>query len=239
MSRHTFNKEDRQVEKEVMDSLKVSSYLGHVHEKLTSGKPIPKGMVPNMGTPTAQNLSNETGSIFGLEDSEMFQSAAQMKNVVPGGIDAVPSKSDPAPTQQVPSAPQVTISKRQWRALQKFPALIEFLGGPNGEKLAHEVIAKVNEMLAVKVGESSRNVNKHAQACQAVQQNIKQFFVGENDSWVCVVTASGPFRGDEAVYYDVESDRSSILRPHDDEWINVTDKFNVVHEVTHNPKGNS
>ena len=84
-------------------------------------------------------------------------------------------------------------------------------------------------MLSKKIGENSQSVIKEAVACRSDRQNIKQYFQGSG--WVCCVTASGPFRGDEAIVYSRDKDISSILRKRADKFdLDVTDMFNIIHE---------
>ena len=122
------------------------------------------------------------------------------------------------------------LSENQVAALKKYPALIEVLGSSDGDKLVKEIVCKVNELMVEKIGANSQAASKFAKSCQVDRQNIKQFFVGENEDWVCCVTASGPFRGDEAIYYDPDKDKSAILRIVKDDFANVTGEFNVIHE---------
>ena len=94
-----------------------------------------------------------------------------------------------------------------------------------------KVIAeKVNELLVVKIGKNAQSISKFASACVADRQNIKQFYVGPNNSWVCCVIASGPFRGDEALYFDKDSGKCAVIRQYGQRYEDVSEKFNIVHE---------
>jgi len=111
------------------------------------------------------------------------------------------------------------------------PALVELLGTDIGDILSREILAKLNSLVAVKIGANTRKIHSSAKSCVADKQNLKQYFVAPNEDWVCVVTASGPFRGDEAFHYNRDKDNVSVLRLDDqDEYSNVTDAFNVIHE---------
>ena len=122
------------------------------------------------------------------------------------------------------------LSSNQVKALQKYPALIDVLGSDEGEKIVKEIAAKVTSLVVEKIGANTKQVNKFATSCIADRQNIKQYFVGENEEWACCVTASGPFRGDESIWFDPETDKAAILRASKDDYVNVSEGFNVIHE---------
>jgi hypothetical protein len=134
--------------------------------------------------------------------------------------------------QPIVAAPEQAgfqITKAQYRALTKFPALIEFLGSKDGEKIAQRIASEMATLVVDKVGENSKLISKFAVSCQAERQNIKQYYKGPG--WVCRVTASGPFRGDEFIYYDKEKDVAKVLRKASNtRYTNVSGEFNVIHE---------
>lgn len=132
------------------------------------------------------------------------------------------------------STPQYKISARQYYACQKFPALVSFLGTEEGEKLAKDIAEKVNELLVSKLGENAKSIGKYAHSCVADRQNIKQYYVGENNEWLCQVTANGPFRGDEAIYYNEKDDKAYVLRLRGKEYEDVSQNFNIIHEIVAN-----
>jgi len=154
------------------------------------------------------------------EHPELLENAAAHIATNPGQV-AKPEQT---------AGPQYKISARQLYACQKFPALVSFLGTEKGENLAKEIAGKVNELLVENLGENAKAIGKFAHSCVADRQNIKQFYIGDNNAWVCQVVANGPFRGDEAIYYNEKDDKSYVLRLRGKEYEDVSDHFNVIHE---------
>ncbi len=247
MSRKKYTSEDREFEKEFKKSLSVSSYADQIIDKIYNGKEIDPNAVPNYGTGSSAVGGNETGSLFSIyDDANMLKTASRLGNLgissiltPPGETPSVPAvpqvPQSPAVPQvpqstQVPQKPQFKLSSNQFHAIKKYPALIEFLGTDKAESLVNEIAAKVNKYMIERVGYNSREVSKYAQSCTADRRNIKQYFVGENEEWACVVTASGPFRGDEAILYKPDTDKSFILRKVNDDYENITEQFNIIHE---------
>lgn len=229
--------EDQAFEQAFKKSISVSSYADEIIDKIYNNKEIPKNMVPDYSDGMGQvSHGNESTSLFRLDDDMMFATAASTMGV--NGLSAVLGATQdmtmPQPQNQpsipMPSKPQFKISQNQYTALKKYPALVEFLGSEGGASLVKEIAAKVNEHMISKIGENSKEISKYAQVCVSDRQNIKQYFAGENKEWVCVVTASGPFRGDEAFFYKPENDESYILRKANDDYEDVTKLFNVIHE---------
>ena len=212
--------EYRRMKEEIDASTKVSSYLGDVYEALSTGGPV-QANVPDhsMG-----------GSIQGPEPIHM-----DIDNVV-GMLEGSVEMPQPAPGNSVPNlqktaSSQMKISQNQHRALQRFPALIEFLGQDDyGDQIAQIVADKLREMVIAKVEANTKLVNKTAQVCIAKNNNIKMYF--KTDEYVCCVTASGPFRGDEIIQYNAKDDRSYILRMLDKKRVtDVSDEFQMVREM--------
>lgn len=246
MARNKYTPQDRELEKEITASLKVSSYLDNIIDNLYEGKEI-KNVVPDYSDGmNKQSTSNESSSLFSLDPKSsdaLFDVAADV--VGPNGMAAAMTNvwaqdtptpyttkvASSSPSPAVSSNRKVGISARQYTALQKYPALIEILGSEEGDKIAQSILYKVNEVMVDKISANSQEINKHAQTCKADRHNIKQYFVGDDDEWVCVITASGPFRGDEAFYYDKEKDDARILRKVDGEYADVTPHFNMIHET--------
>ncbi len=139
----------------------------------------------------------------------------------------------------VPTSAGPTISSRQYVAIQKFPALVEFLGSDHGEQLAASLAEKVSSLMVTSIGDNAKKLSKFAHSCTVDKQNIKQYFVGENKSWACQVIANGPFRGDEAIYYNETEDKSYVLRLKGQQYEDVSQDFNVVHECATNSQGES
>lgn len=131
-------------------------------------------------------------------------------------------------TKTSSSEPQYFVSKNQFKAIQKFPSLVEYLGTVEGDKIAKAMLTEVNKRIADKIGENSKTINEHARVCVAERHNLKQYYQGPD--WVCVITASGPFKGDEAFFYDQESGSVYIVRKFGEKYDNVTREFNVIHE---------
>lgn len=141
------------------------------------------------------------------------------------------------------SAGGFSASPNQINAIVKFPALIEFLGSDDdvATKIANKIMCECNSLLVGKIGENSRKLNKYAGECKTDRQNMKQYFIGTDDetdkTWACVVTACGPFRGDEAIYFDKKTMAPHVLRvvsyetPEGEEEnraVDVSANFNVV-----------
>ncbi len=244
--RKTSLSEDREFMQEWDASLKVSSYADKILESMQTGQDIETGIVPDYSGGGAGVASdNESKSLFSMDyrkNDYMLQTAASALGV--DGMTNVAAKL-PQPMQKTastqphqtpqsptPQRPQLKLSKNQLRALKRYPALIEFLGGGQGEEIAKNILAQVNKIVVKKVEANTKEVHKNVHACQATGQNIKTYFVGDDaeGQWVCCVIASGPFRGDEAVYYKAAEDKSYVIRKSNDDWSNVTREFNVVHE---------
>ncbi len=213
-----YTEEDRQLQKQVSDSLKVSSYKDDIIDALVTGQKV-KPNVPNLSDGSPGEYSNESTSLFSIFDSSIMGPVSDSPNT---------DQSLPIKTAQAKNINK--ISHNQDVALKKYPALIDFLGTPAGDSIVKEIASKINEIMVVKIHENTKAVSKYAGAYQVQKQNIKQFFTAPDESWACCVIASGPFRGDEAFFYNPETDKASILRKSGDDYINVTDEFNMIHE---------
>lgn len=226
--------EDRQFQKEFEDSLKVSSYAGQILEALQTGQEIQQGMVPDMGDGTNQSVSNEGQSLFSIDpgkNDHLFQTAAASLGI--SGLKTVSADASQAPQKtspQAPQKPQLRLSQNQLRALKKYPSLVDFLGSEKGDQIAKNVVSQVNHILVKKIESNTKAVHKNVYAVEASGQNMKAYFMGKDNEWVCCVIASGPFRGDEVIFYKDAEDKSYILRKIGDDWTNVSDNFNVIHE---------
>jgi len=228
-------------EAEIQKSLQVTSYLDSIIDKVYNGKEITPDIVPNYQDPMAQmgkSVASESDSPFHIDDGTMFHAAAS--SLGSSGISSLlknasvdlpdPPKTAVTQVSETSSKPAFKMSANQYQALQKYPALIEFLGSPGGESLVKEIAGKVAEHMVNRIANNSKEISKYAQICVAEKQNIKQYFAGENNEWVCVVTASGPFRGDEAFFYKQDEDRAFIVRKISNKYEDITDQFNVIHE---------
>jgi hypothetical protein len=242
------------MEKEIQDSLKVSSYKDAILDAILNkkGKNF-KVEVPQYGNGPASSTNNESNSLFSMDPRNndymaAVAAAALGDRGVAAALSANPSLTRYASNlpedaitdqqlleqaqqqMQAPSQPQHAVSGRQWRAIQKYPALVEFLGTDDAEPIVRHIAEKVNELLVIKIGQNSKGVSKFAEACIAERHNIKQFFVGPDKQWVCCVIASGPFRGDEAIYFDQERGKAFVIRQIGKQYEDVSDKFDIVHE---------
>lgn len=212
-------------------SMKLESSFGKLQNFLKNGTPMNEEEQDSFeDTRLRRSNSNESGSLMSIDFSQVAAAA---------GLEMPIAESNETPyTTKIASSQsslavdkKIQISSRQKIALQKYPALIEILGSDSGDKIASVILSKLNELVVAQISENSKQINKLAYACKADKHNIKQYFVGENESWVCVITASGPFSGTEAFYYDEERDEARILRKIDNDYDDVTQYFNIVHEL--------
>lgn len=241
--RRTSRGTDRDEEREIENSLKVSSYLDDVFEAIHTGA-APKVNVPNYKNPTRGEIYSEIASENrGLSmDFDSITAGMSDQQVKTAMIDALPERQDGQKTfsgssaSQPPiidSRPRFTISRNQAMALKKYPTLIEFLGRPEGEKVARRISGDMNVLMAELVSANSKEANDCAKICKAEKQNLRQYFQGQD--WICRVTASGPFRGDEAIYYSRDKDVACVLRRSESEgqvnYADISDQFNIIFEA--------
>lgn len=224
MARERYTQEDRLLEQEIRRSTSVSSRYDDIIDHLYNNKPIQKGQVPNYSG--LSDISSESQGISMSYDDMINAVAPIGAEGMSSVLKSVSSVNAPPPS----SSKKFALSKNQWRALQKYPALIEFLGTEEARPVIEQIAGQVKEFVAAKVGQNSQEISKFAQACVCDRNNLKQYFVGEDESWACVITASGPFRGDEALVFKREYDQAYVVRKTGDDYVNVTDKFNVVHD---------
>lgn len=233
-------REDREFARQFQESLKINkdaliSKLTGESSEITSsseGTGIDASSLHN--DPKLVERYREKHPLFSVNKDAMYQAAANIIGVdgMSSAIDMENEEMEKGMTKTASKkvGSETKISRLQYVACQKFPALINFLGSEDGEKIAKEIMAKVNVIMVEKLGENAKQLSKFAHSCKADKQNIKQFYVGENEEWACQVIASGPFRGDEAIFYDREHDISAVLRKNRDDWDNVSDLFNIIHE---------
>jgi hypothetical protein len=133
----------------------------------------------------------------------------------------------------IDSRPRFVVSRNQAMALKKYPTLVEFLGRPEGEKVARRIASDMNLLMAELVEANSKEANACAKICKADKQNLRQYFQGED--WICRVTASGPFRGEEAIYYSHDKDVACVLRRSESNgevhYTDISDQFNIIYEA--------
>ncbi len=240
--RRTTKGSDREEEQAIRDSLKVSNHLDAVFEAIHTGA-APKVVVPNYKEPTrgeifseiaseGQGLSMDFSTVTGAMSDEQVKTA--MADAHPERRGGQRTFSDVAPSHPpVDNRPRFTISRNQAMALKKYPTLVEFLGRPEGEKVARRIAGDMNVLMADLVSANSKEANACAKVCKAEKQNLRQYFQGED--WICRVTASGPFRGDEAIYYSRDKDVACVLRRSERDggvhYSDISDQFNLIYEA--------
>lgn len=247
--RQTSSAEDRLEEKKIKDSLKVSNYLEDVYEAIHSGA-APKVSVPNYREPSraeifaqikagknpsmdseAQGLSMDFSAVTASMSEEQIKTA--MTDAHTERQDGQKTFSASGAASSIDNRPRFTVSRNQAMALKKYPTLIEFLGRPEGEKVARSIAGDMNVLMAELVAANSKEANNHAIVCKAEKQNLRQYFQG--DDWICRVTASGPFRGDEAIYYSRDKDTACVLRRSEVKgqvnYTDISDQFNIIYEA--------
>ena len=231
---------DRAEEQEIENSLKVSSYLDDVFEAIHTGA-APKVKVPNYKNPTRGEIYSEIASesqglSINFDSITAGMSDQQVKTAM---SDVMPERQGDQKTFAdgdspiIDNRPKTWISRNPALALKKYPTLIEFLGRTEGEKVARRISGDMNVLMAELIEANSKEANDCAKTCQAEKQNLRQYFQGED--WICRVTASGPFRGDEAIYYSRDKDVACVLRRSEYNgqvnYADISDQFNLIYEV--------
>lgn len=238
--RSTFNSEDRVLQEEISRSTKVSSYLDGVYEAITTGDiSAAKAQVPNYGTGRTQNSSfaHETGGIP-MNMQGLFLASANalgedgishaMQNTLQAREQGDPTFKNAAQGQQNMPRAAARISENQFRAIKKYPSVVEFLGTEYGAKIANQIFSEMNTLLADQIQKNTQLVHDNAKMCVAQKQYLHHFFQGTG--WACKVTANGPFRGDEAFYYKEDEDKCFILRRIGSRYEDVSREFNITHD---------
>lgn len=224
MNRKTFTSEDRAIEQQVRESTRVSSYIDNIYDALKTGDMNSvKGMVPDYASPSPYKKGsgmelNETGG-FSM-DLSMFSAPEET-----GNEPNVPAENKKKASHK---NPDTVVTANQFRAIKKYPQIVEFLGTENGNKLASKILGEVNTIIADKIEKNTQLVNEHAKNCIAHKQYLHQFFQGSG--WGCKVTASGPFRGNEAFFFKEDEDKAFVLRRSGERYIDVSEDFNIVHD---------
>lgn len=250
--RHTTRGTDRAEEQQILDSLKVSNYLDDVYEAIHTGA-APKVAVPNYKEPSRNEIYSQIKSgkspsmpseMHGLPGLGMdFDSVTAsmsddqiktaMGNAYPENQNEQKTFTGSGVVPHIDNRPRFTISRNQAMALKKYPTLVEFLGRPEGEKVARRISGDMNVLMAELVEANSKEANNCAKTCKAEKQNLRQYFQGKD--WVCRVTASGPFRGDEAIYYSRDKDVACVLRRSESNgqvnYADISDQFNLIYEA--------
>jgi len=231
LGRRTLTSEERRDAEEIEKSFHVlgnAKNMDRFLEKLATGR-LPELDIAAAGPANVTTGSNESSgfSLFDLENISQGMPKTASDEMYEPTANTDWMKASTEGTDE-----STKISFNQTRALQKYPALIEMLGKEGiGEEIAKEIMAKRNSYLVESLQKNAQSVSVYAKVCKAEKQNIKQYFAGqkdENTQWGCIVTAQGPFRGDEAICFDPGAESSRIVRTSSDE--DVTSRFNVIHE---------
>jgi len=242
MERHTETQAERAEREEIERSLKTSTYLtDHFWESIHSGIKPTTPHVPNYQNPTqmeGESLHMDMNGFYknaaGNMSAEDLHSAMQNAHTPREG-DEPTFPGEPQGGYPLPQSnqPRHVLSQNQAVAVKKYPMLVEFLGRPEGDKIAKEISGHMNAVIADVVHANSKEANDSAVICKADKQNLREYFQG--DGWVCRVTASGPFRGDEAIYYSSDKDVARILRKsvHGGEirYADISEQFNIIYEM--------
>jgi len=245
MERRTETPAERAEREEIERSLKTSTYLtDNFWESIHSGIKPNTPQVPNYREPTRGDTfatANESGGehmdLDGFYKSAANNMSADQLHTAMHDVhvprDGSSTFASQGPPQQEPGRPRHVLSQNQAMAVKKYPMLVEFLGRPEGEKIAKEISGHINYAIADVVHANSKEANETAVACKADKHNLREYFQG--DGWLCRVTASGPFRGDEAIFYSAQKDIARILRKSIQngqvKYADISDQFNVIYEL--------
>lgn len=251
MNRKTYNAEDRALEEAVRKSTRVSSYLDNVYDAIVTGSKEVQTHVPDYSSPMAKqyrrsadgSMSHEAGG-FSMNMEGLFQSSA---DALGDGVDAavgnaLPPREDNTSTfakntktasNQPSRQPDGVVTENQFRAIRNYPQIVEFLGTSRGTKIANQILSEINTLLAEQIKKNTQLIYEKdeevkAVDCIAQKQFLHQFFQGEG--WGCKVTASGPFRGDEAFFFKHDEDKSFVLRRIGTKYSDVSKEFNIIHD---------
>ena len=209
---------------EIEKSLKVSSYMDNILDNITTGSSNTSN-VPDYSQESNTGLPiNEAQGVHMTDLFEVVSGGIPLESLTPPALSGMTKKSN----SETPSKPKLRISQSQHKAIQKYPSLVEFLGSTYADKIAQKLITEVNVIIAKQIGENSQEIHEHAITCDADRHNLKQYFKGPD--WICRVTASGPFTGNEAIYYSTEHDSAFVLHKDNTKYSDVTHRFNVIHE---------
>ena len=234
--RQNMSPEDRLEEREIEKSLKTSTYLDDSFWEAIHKGAAPKVNVPNYGTATEPKG-------FGMDFEGFYTDAAgqlspdQMKTAMANAHSPREDSQQTFAGTTAAAAPPLRsglhVTRNQAMALKKYPTLIEFLGRAEGETVAKRITGDMNVIMADVVGANSKEANVNAITCKADKQNLKQYFKG--DGWLCRVTASGPFQGDEAIYYHKDKDVACVLRRSEIDgevrYSDISESFNIIYEA--------
>ena len=224
--RRTSSSEDREIEREIAESLKTSNYLDKVLEAISTGEKLETVGVPNFKIPGGG--ADPTADL----PQEHIDLDSLLGNISPENLQGFEKSSSgqttTKPKTRITPQYEFAISRNQMNAINKFPSLIDFLGQKEGEAIAIKIASECNKIISTKLEANAKQVNKYAKICESDRKNMRQYFEGEN--WLCRVTASGDFNGDEAIYYNHKKDKSFVLRKSCHNYVDVTEEFNVIHD---------
>lgn len=244
-NRRAESPEERAERQEIEASTKVSSYLDNVYEAISTGNMnAARANVPNYSSGNRSNMyAHESGgepmnldgfvgtaaAILGEDGVNVALQDTYRPN--PDGNYTFANSSTEQQEEQPAQSPAkagTRVTENQFRAIVKFPEIVEFLGSEKGSKVANRIRADINHLLAEQIEKNTKVSHEYARSCVAQNQFIHHFFQG--DGWACKVTASGPFRGDESFYYHQPEDKSFILRKIGNRYEDVSASFNVTHD---------
>ncbi len=230
--RHTLNADERRETDEIERSTKTSTYLtDEFWESIHAGIKPPAVSVPNYRQPTAGEIHMDFDQVFDTASDALGPDQTKLA----ASRSDTPRDDGEKTFATVPSKvthPSLTVSRNQAMAIKKYPALIEFLGQPEGEQVANNISGHLNVFIAEKIAVNTKEAHPEALKCQVDKQNFRQYFQGPG--WICRVTASGPFKGNEVIYYRRESDTASILqrteRSGQVKYSDISSDFNIIFE---------
>lgn len=223
----TNTSEYRQIKEEIEED-RISGYLSNLAESLRTGNPIESESSVSMGGLGPEPIHMEVDSLFSNAINALSPEDAKK------ALETDVPKSSGKMHKQAQLMPSLSVSKNQQKAIERFPALIDFLGQEDyGDKIASLIASTVHNMVVSKIENNTKTVNKYAHLCTSKNNNIKMYF--KDAGWLCCVTASGPFRGDEIIQYDKQTDKQYILRRIGKKIEDVTDNFQVVREFSEEP----
>lgn len=254
MSKKNTFREDREFQKEFEESFKVSNIFANKVVQGLSGSDQstdPNGeysedkLAGKSPNDLAHIAASEGYSQFHVDYNQIAAAAGLQHLTEPvspqSSQEQTPRyRSLQKESQQTMEDLAFTISKNQYRAIQKYATLVDFLGSPEGDKLAQKMLCEVNKSVSEQVAENTRNITERldvkfaAKTCLAERKNLKQTF--EGNGWRCIITASGPFTGNEAFVYKQDEDKSYIIRAYGEKYSNVSDEFNIVHDIEETPE---
>jgi len=245
MDRHTLNASERAEVQEIEKSLKTSTYISNPEfwENIHQGIPT-QSNVPNYKQPTKGevlgSLASESDGMH-MDIGGLYNTATDIlgpEQTKLASQNSLNPRQSGEKTFTKGTNPSFTISRNQAMAIKKYPALIEFLGKEEGTKIASNISEHLNVFIAERIQKNTKKAHNDALECKIDKQNFKQYFQGKD--WICRVTASGPFKGDEVIYYSRDKDTACILRKvaagEQIRYEDISTNFNIIYEAGQIPE---